>query len=167
MHPADEGEKQKNTRSPYMVFCDEQFAAEMKVDAGSMQVTALRKDLRERWSKLSAFEKARYTRLAASEFAELQRAKQRKAQILGAAEPATTRSGAKRRCVVRDEGADVLAIEADVLIEARNCQLEGALRNLAGRKEIVVRYISARQMLDALKASGGLVNKAKDTILAG
>merc|ERR1712228_342171 len=72
--------------------------------------------------------------------------------------PAAKRSG---------KGQDVAAIriEDKVLKEASKLGLAVALENLASRPEIVSSRKSARAVLDALKASGGLVNPAKRTLL--
>merc|ERR1712060_352346 len=114
--------------------------------------------------------KHKYSQIATVQFAELQRAKARKAQVIGVADNVgtTARTTAKRKRAT--VGASVakwedLDIEQSVLEEARNLELESALRNLAGRKEIASGYFSARRMLDALKTHDGLVNKAKDALL--
>jgi len=57
------------------------------------------------------------------------------------------------------------AIEDSVLEAARGQGYEGSLRNLASRPEVVAHGASARTLLDALVASGGLVNVAKRTVL--
>ena len=56
-------------------------------------------------------------------------------------------------------------IEEKVLKEASKLGLASALENLAGRPEIVSSRKSARAVLDALKASSGLVNPAKRALL--
>lgn len=56
-------------------------------------------------------------------------------------------------------------IDAAVLAEARKATLEGALRNLANRPEIVAAGLKADKMLSALKSCDGLVNSAKRALL--
>jgi len=57
------------------------------------------------------------------------------------------------------------SIDDKVLKEASKMGLEAALQNLAGRPEVVSSRKSARAILDALKASGGLINPAKRVLL--
>jgi len=65
------------------------------------------------------------------------------------------------------KGQDVaqIRIEEKVLKEASKLGLAVALENLASRPEVVSSRKSARAVLDALKASGGLVNPAKRRLL--
>jgi len=56
-------------------------------------------------------------------------------------------------------------IDAEVLREAATLKMEAALRNLAGRPEIAALGKRPSELLDALRASGGLVNPAKRALL--
>lgn len=58
-----------------------------------------------------------------------------------------------------------VALDAAVLKEAEGLGLRGALENFAKRKEMVDGSFDGAKMLRALKASGGLVNKAKTALL--
>jgi len=58
-----------------------------------------------------------------------------------------------------------IEIDESVLAEARKAQLEGALKNLANRPEIVALDLKADKMLSILKAHNGLVNSAKHALL--
>merc|ERR1711924_161169 len=64
------------------------------------------------------------------------------------------------------ERIDEMGLEADVLAQAKELNCEAALRNLAARPEMLQGLVSSRRMLEALKECGGLVNKAKHTLLA-
>jgi len=56
-------------------------------------------------------------------------------------------------------------IPAEIIEQAKKAKLDGALTNLASRKDIADKNISADKMLDALQKSGGLVNKARAALL--
>jgi len=71
---------------------------------------------------------------------------------------------AKERAAARGKVPEV-AIDSEVLAEAGKAGLEGMLRNLAARPEIVASGKSSREVFEALKASGGLVNPAKRALL--
>eukprot|EP00927_Polykrikos_kofoidii_P077649 TRINITY_DN74571_c0_g1_i1.p1 TRINITY_DN74571_c0_g1~~TRINITY_DN74571_c0_g1_i1.p1 ORF type:complete len:450 (+),score=94.76 TRINITY_DN74571_c0_g1_i1:67-1350(+) len=58
-----------------------------------------------------------------------------------------------------------LDIPAAVLKQAKKFGYDSAIVNLAGRPEIIARRCKGSELLKALKASGGLVNKAKAAIL--
>merc|ERR1719433_1351779 len=58
-----------------------------------------------------------------------------------------------------------VCIDEKVLKEASKLGMAAALENLAGRAEIISSRKGARAVLDALKASGGLVNPAKRALL--
>uniref|UniRef100_A0A7S1RYL3 HMG box domain-containing protein n=1 Tax=Alexandrium catenella TaxID=2925 RepID=A0A7S1RYL3_ALECA len=58
-----------------------------------------------------------------------------------------------------------VAIDADVLAEASKAGLEGMLRNLASRPEVVAAGKKSREVFEALKAAGGLVNPAKRALV--
>jgi len=72
----------------------------------------------------------------------------------------------KSRSTAQSKEPEV-AIDADVLAEAGKNGLEAMLRNLAARPEVVASGKSSREMFDALKTSGGLVNVAKRSLIAG
>jgi len=55
----------------------------------------------------------------------------------------------------------------EVLDEARKLNLESALKNLAGRSEVIANGASPSKLLETLKGTGGLVNKAKNVLLGG
>ena len=55
------------------------------------------------------------------------------------------------------------AIDAKVITQATKLGMDGALKNLAARKE--VSHLSAEKLLTALQESGGLVNKARAALL--
>lgn len=54
-----------------------------------------------------------------------------------------------------------------VLAEADTLGYKTTVQNLAARPEVAVKEFSGKQILDALKTSNGLVNKAKQILLAG
>lgn len=56
-------------------------------------------------------------------------------------------------------------IDEAVLAAARKANLEGALKNLANRPEIVAAGLKADKMLSTLKSCDGLVNSAKRALL--
>lgn len=56
-------------------------------------------------------------------------------------------------------------VDAVLLKEAEALKLEGPLKNLLARPDIVAKGVSQKQMLEALKKHGGLVNKAKAALL--
>jgi len=60
---------------------------------------------------------------------------------------------------------DQVTIDADVLADASKACLEGMLRNLAARPEVVASGKSSREIFKALQASGGLVNSAKRALV--
>jgi len=57
------------------------------------------------------------------------------------------------------------AIDADVLVDASKLGLDAMLKNLAARPEMASSGKTARQMLQALQDTGGLVNQAKRVLL--
>jgi len=76
----------------------------------------------------------------------------------GTPSPAAKKSG-------KGQEVSSVRIEDKVLKEASKLGLAVALENLVGRPEVVSSRKSARAVLDALKASGGLVNPAKRSLL--
>jgi len=58
-----------------------------------------------------------------------------------------------------------LPLDEAALTEARQAGYEDALKNLAGRKEVAASGKTPKELLSALQASGGLVNKAKFALL--
>jgi len=60
---------------------------------------------------------------------------------------------------------DEVDIDENVLAEARNAELEGALKNLANRPEIKALGLQADKLLSTLKANNGLVNPTKHALL--
>jgi hypothetical protein len=71
----------------------------------------------------------------------------------------------KRRNVRTASAGTSVNLPADVLKEADGLGYRTQLENLAGRKAIVDAGYDAPKMLRALKASGGLVNKAQYALL--
>jgi len=65
----------------------------------------------------------------------------------------------------KGESKHDIEIDESVLAEARKAQLEGALKNLANRPEIVALELKADRILSTLKAHNGLVNSAKHALL--
>lgn len=65
----------------------------------------------------------------------------------------------------KGESKHDIKIDESVLAEARKAQLEGALKNLANRPEIVALELKADRILSTLKAHNGLVNSAKHALL--
>ena len=121
--------------------------------------------LRQLWSGLEAGERNKYNGMATAEFTLIEQAKKRKAQVsiveaVATAVRAKCGKAAKVKCTMQ------LEFEDGVLEEATKLGYESQLNNLARRPEIVSKYVSARRMMDALKESEGLVNKAKEAILA-
>lgn len=78
---------------------------------------------------------------------------------------AESKKHAKGRCSKADKTAPQPVLDATVLREAEKLGYDASLRNLASRPEIIARGIKARIMLEALKRSDGLVNKAKNALL--
>mmetsp|Transcript_124618 Transcript_124618/g.357937 ORF Transcript_124618/g.357937 Transcript_124618/m.357937 type:complete len:335 (-) Transcript_124618:87-1091(-) len=75
-------------------------------------------------------------------------------------------SAAKRTRTAAKDGAEPgMFLDADIVAEAAKLELEGALRNLAGRPEVAGSGKKPSDLLAALKASGGLVNPAKRALL--
>mmetsp|Transcript_38831 Transcript_38831/g.87277 ORF Transcript_38831/g.87277 Transcript_38831/m.87277 type:complete len:130 (-) Transcript_38831:138-527(-) len=83
----------------------------------------------------------------------------RKASVSSAA-PAPKRRGVKTAAV-----PEAVALDAAVLKEADGLGFKSSLENLARRKVIADAGIEGPKMLRALKASGGLVNKAQHALL--
>lgn len=73
-------------------------------------------------------------------------------------EKASTKAAAKAK-------APEVAIDADVLAEASKAGMDGMLRNLAGRPEVVASGKSSREIFKALQVAGGLVNPAKRALV--
>lgn len=69
-----------------------------------------------------------------------------------------------RKSVAAKEEPQV-SIDADVLAEASKAGLEGMLKNLASRAEVVAAGKTSREIFKALQASGGLVNPAKRALI--
>jgi hypothetical protein len=59
------------------------------------------------------------------------------------------------------------SLDNAVLADADKLGYKSAIQNLANRPDIATKKFQAEQILDALKASNGLVNKAKAILLAG
>lgn len=59
-----------------------------------------------------------------------------------------------------------MKLDDAVLKAAEELNMGDALRNLASREEMVKEGVTSQKLLDALKASDGLVNKAKAALLA-
>merc|ERR1711870_71903 len=76
-------------------------------------------------------------------------------------------SAKEKQKSVKDKAADVTTIDADVLAEAAKLGLDGMLRNLAARAEVIACGKSSREIFSTLQASGGLVNAAKRALLSG
>jgi len=74
----------------------------------------------------------------------------------------TAKVSAKAKKAAASEGP---AIPAEILEKAKKAKLDGALTNLASRQDIADKNISADKLLDALQKSGGLVNKARATLM--
>lgn len=58
-------------------------------------------------------------------------------------------------------------LDPTVLAEADKLGYRTGIENLAGRPEIMAMSLNSKQLLEALKTSGGLVNKAKQQLLGG
>lgn len=65
----------------------------------------------------------------------------------------------------KNKGPEKPTIEEDVLTEARKLGWESALQNLAGRQEVKDLGKSDKELLAAIKTSGGLVNPARRALL--
>eukprot|EP00413_Alexandrium_margalefii_P043314 CAMPEP_0204602312 /NCGR_PEP_ID=MMETSP0661-20131031/56572_1 /ASSEMBLY_ACC=CAM_ASM_000606 /TAXON_ID=109239 /ORGANISM="Alexandrium margalefi, Strain AMGDE01CS-322" /LENGTH=383 /DNA_ID=CAMNT_0051613263 /DNA_START=57 /DNA_END=1204 /DNA_ORIENTATION=- len=93
-------------------------------------------------------------------------AKEKKEVCKGEAKQAAPAAAkrAKRTGGGKEEEA-AAAIDADVLAEASKAGLEGMLRNLASRPEVVAAGKTSREIFKALQASGGLVNPAKRALV--
>merc|ERR1712050_526343 len=76
-------------------------------------------------------------------------------------------SAKEKQKPAKGKAADVTTIDADVLAEAAKLGLDGMLRNLAARPEVIACGKSSRDIFSALQASGGLVNAAKRALLSG
>jgi len=80
---------------------------------------------------------------------------------------ATPKAKGKAKAAAKDKAPQVDEIDPAALKAAQGLGLEGALRNLATRAELKDSGHSADAMLKALQSCGGLVNKAKQALLAG
>lgn len=58
-------------------------------------------------------------------------------------------------------------LDPTILAEADKLGYRTGIENLAGRPEIMAMSLNTKQLLEALKTSGGLVNKAKQQLLLG
>merc|ERR1711972_257789 len=67
-------------------------------------------------------------------------------------------SAKEKQKPAKGKAADVTTIDADVLAEAAKLGLDGMLRNLAARPEVIACGKSSREIFSTLQASGGLVN---------
>jgi len=63
-------------------------------------------------------------------------------------------------------GSEASTIPADVLKRAEELGMIGSLQNLACRREIIGMGLASEKILDALVDAEGLVNKAKNALLA-
>jgi hypothetical protein len=97
---------------------------------------------------------------------ETPKPKERQAKQVGS-EAKQVGSEAKRskKAAGKTGCASTVELDAEILTEAAKLGLEGGLRNLAGRPEIVASGKKTRELLEALRASGGLVNPAKHAVL--
>jgi hypothetical protein len=78
----------------------------------------------------------------------------------------TTSPSAKRGRVSKKGASSKEAeIDADVLKEAERLSFVSQIKNLAARPDVISSGKSQKDMLDALKTSDGLVNKAKSLLL--
>jgi hypothetical protein len=77
----------------------------------------------------------------------------------------TTTSPPAKRGAKNASTSKEVDIDAAVLKEAETLSFASKLRNLAARPDVASSGKSHKQMLDALKTSEGLVNKAKATLL--
>jgi hypothetical protein len=82
----------------------------------------------------------------------------------GAAKASATKG---KKASPKSGAADPAGIPEDVLEAAESLGYRSQLVNLASRAEITSKGCSGQALLDALKGSNGLVNKAKAAILAG
>jgi hypothetical protein len=165
-----------------------------RLPAGS-GVAAIGKALGAKFKALSDAAKKpyeeEYKRLKAKYEEELKVWKDSTAAASAAAEPSTEQSPAKaspgkaksdakkrqgeeiagtpsaKKSKRQGKGAKVAAdspvVDAVVLEQAVGLKLDGALKNLVGRPEM--KDIAHDKMLSALQSSGGLVNKAKASLL--
>jgi len=75
-------------------------------------------------------------------------------------------SSAKRGCGAKPPSPEESEVDLGVLKEAQDLKMEFQLKNLMGRPAVLSSGKTQKELLEALKSSGGLVNKAK-TILCG
>merc|ERR1712151_1065917 len=74
---------------------------------------------------------------------------------------------AKEKVASKKNASNDDDIEPEALKLAQSLGLESGLRNLASRADVKASGHSSDAMLKALQNSGGLVNKAKQVLLAG
>eukprot|EP00929_Paragymnodinium_shiwhaense_P090503 TRINITY_DN50699_c0_g1_i1.p1 TRINITY_DN50699_c0_g1~~TRINITY_DN50699_c0_g1_i1.p1 ORF type:complete len:189 (+),score=62.27 TRINITY_DN50699_c0_g1_i1:136-702(+) len=170
---AQQQEAPRTATSAFELFCASRLTAEEATTcSGAKARLAQRRALRGEWEQLVSSEKEKFKSLAAAEVKALELARMRRMQATREA-PAMVSGKAKRarstagsQPLARTGDAEELVIEPDVLAEAKQLGLEASLRNLANRPEMLVKLVPSRRMLDALRESEGLVNKAKNLILA-
>merc|ERR1712217_295917 len=76
-------------------------------------------------------------------------------------------SAKEKQKPAKGKAANETTIDADVLAEASKLGLDGMLRNLAARPEVIACGKSSREIFSTLQASGGLVNAAKRALVSG
>ena len=133
---------------------------EAGVEAGTKQLAS---KLGELWKAASAEEKALFEERHKREHEEfLQKQKDWQATP----ECREIEAAASKEAEQKKFAGEV-AIDTDVLTEAGKVGLEAMLRNLAARAEVAATGKSSRELFDALKTSGGLVNAAKRALIVG
>jgi len=80
---------------------------------------------------------------------------------------AKAKAKSKGRAAKAAEPEPKSVLDAEILAEAEKLGYRTGIENLAGRPDIVAKSFNGKQLLEALKSSGGLVNKAKQQLLGG
>jgi len=115
--------------------------------------------------KAAAKEAAKEEKAAAKEAVKEHSPKKRKSTDGGGSPPEAKKAKVSRPGKAAKPQPPVISIDADVLKKAEGLGLEGALKNLMSRSDIVAKDLPQAKMLAALEESKGLVNKAKYALL--
>jgi len=182
----DKDAPKKPSGGGYGVFLSENREKIVKsLPAGSNVISDVAKTAGAQWKALSGDEKKPYEEKYAEKMKEYQvameeyskaqtakeepsppakKAKAEKTQKLekSSTPPKTMKSGKDKGKGAKPAGAEV---DAAVLAEATKLGFEAALKNLAGRADLKDLKKSDKDLLEAIKSSGGLVNPARRALL--
>jgi len=181
----DPNKPKKPAGGAYAVFLAENRAKITEsLPAGSNPITDVAKVAGAQWKALSEAQRQPYEATFAKKTEEYKKAmeeytppapevpdvveseKKTPSKKRALPERSTPSPAAKAKKVSKKSSASKeVEIDANVLKEAENLKLVAQIKNLLGRPEIVSSGKSHKEMLDALKNSDGLVNKAKAALL--